>query len=282
MPKTKFKEKKSRPLYEAVINPDDDTTGVKLISLVDDPAIEVKGMYFAKPRDWSKWNGIISPPCHFDSNDIPNCQCDIVYNPLINDHEWITGENPCSFCLEQKARWDELNLRFSNQKFTANKEQKIIAGPVLIPNKHIYRKDPDTGQEYDIVFSPEVITQIVQKFNKGNNNKSINLQHTNTMSPAYIQENWLVADPIYDKSKVYGYSLPINTWFAVVKVEDDDFWENEVKNLGMYSFSIEGIIAQKLVHLAINKQIDMAFSLDFLTNDQLIMLANEIVKITQG
>ena len=282
MPKKVFKEKKSRPLYEAVINPDDDTTGVKLISLVDDPAIEVKGIYLGKKRNWANWSGIITPPCHYDSNDIPNCQCTIAYNPISGADEWLLGDTPCNFCIQQKERWEDLNTRLSSQKFTANKEQKIIAGPVLIPNKNIYRKDPDTGDEYDIVFSPEVITQIVQKFNKGNNNKSINLQHTNTMSPAYIQENWLIADPVYDKSKVYGYNLPVNTWFAVVKVEDDAFWENEVKNLGMYSFSIEGIIAQKLVHLSINKAKKDIELMDFLTDLELIQLADEILKITKA
>ena len=57
MPKKKIK--KNLPIYEIVIDPNDQTTGVKMVSLLSDPAIEVEGMYFAKPR------GLVTPPCHF-------------------------------------------------------------------------------------------------------------------------------------------------------------------------------------------------------------------------
>ena len=262
------------PVYEIVIDPNDTTTGVKMVSLLSDPAIEVLGQAFKRPK------GLVTPPCHFadQDNNVPNCQCDIVYNPLIGDHEWITGENPCEFCLANKAKWDDLNSRFKRQEFTQVADKQIIVGPALIPNKKIFRRDEETGAEYYVVFTPEVIRMIVEKFNKTNNNKSINLDHTNTMAPAYIVEQWLIADPVYDKSKVYGYDLPVDSWFIVVKVEDTNFWNTQVKELGKYSFSVEGLMGQKLMQFAlkIDEIEDNLF--EKLTDLELIELANYTLK----
>lgn len=284
MPKKKIKEQKKLPVYEIVINENDETTGVKMVSLVDDPAIEIQGMAFKKPRDWGKWKGIISPPCHFADAEqtIPNCKCDIIYNPLISDYEWITGPNPCKFCLEQKSRWDALNSKFSNQKFSANQDKKIIVGPALIPNKKIYRRDDETGDEYYVVFTPEVINQIVQKFNRSNNNRSINIDHSNRLAPGYIQENWLVADPVYDKSKVYGYDLPVDSWFIVVKIEDDEFWNTEIKELGKYSFSIEGMLGTKLMEFSLKRYTKDEELLEELTDPELIELAEYALQLLKG
>ena len=279
MPKKKIQ--KNLPIYEIVIDPNDQTTGVKMVSLLSDPAIEVQGMYFAKPK--RKW-GLVTPPCHFADppfNTNPNCQCDIIYNPLIGDHEWVLGPEPCEFCIANKTKWDDLNSRFSSQKFSAIQEQKVVAGPALIPNKKIFRVDEETGDEYYVVFSKEVIAQIVQKFNKGNNNRSINLDHTNTMAPAYIQESWIIADSVYDKSKALGYDLPVGTWFICVKIEDDNFWNTEIKELGKYSFSIEGMLGQKLLEFALKKAGIEEDLFENLTDTELIELANEILKITK-
>jgi hypothetical protein len=193
---------------------------------------------------------------------------------LIGDHEWITGETPCEFCVQNKEKWDDLNTRFSKQQFTQVADKQIIVGPALIPNKKIFRRDEETGAEYFVVFTPEVIKMIVEKFNKTNNNKSINLDHTNTMAPAYIVEQWLVADPIYDKSKVYGYDLPVDTWFIVVKVDDSNFWNEQVKGLGKYSFSVEGLMGQKLMKFALKAEETIDNLLSELTNKELYELAN--------
>lgn len=230
-----------------------------MVSILSDPAIEVKGQYFA---------GLITPPCHQTWDGTDNCQC------IIIDGEWTTGDNPCDFCLENKNKWDALNFNFKAQQFKQVDDKQIIVGPALIPNKKIFRRDEETGDEYFVVFTPEVIKMIVEKFNRTNNNKSINLDHTNTMAPAYIMGNWLVGDSVYDKSKMYGYDLPVDTWFIEVKVDDTKFWNEQVKELGKYSFSVEGLLGQKLMKFAIKPEDNTDYLVSQLTDKELTDLAN--------
>lgn len=171
------------PIYEIMLE-DDDSTGIRLVSLVKDPAIEIQGMAFSKE--------------------------------------------------EQK-----------NYEFKAIKDKQIIVGPAMIPDKKIPRKDED-GDPYYVFFSKDTIRCMVDKFNSENTGRSINIDHTNEMMPGFISENWIVEDPYYDKSRMYGYNLPVGTWFIVSKVEDTNFWNKEVKEAGRYSFSVEGLMSQRL------------------------------------
>lgn len=187
--KKKFK-KTGLPTYEIVVNMEDET-GIRLVSLVKSPAIELKGMYFNEDED----------------------------------------------IIEK------------NYSFVSNKEEQMIIGPALIPYKKIYRVDPDTNEEYNVVFTPNSIKNIVNKFNRSNNNKSINLEHTNQMVNGYIAENWIVKNSVYDTSRAYGLNLQEGSWVICVKIEDKNFWNNEVKEQGIYGFSVEGLLGQKLISL---------------------------------
>lgn len=191
MNKKKLK-RKGLPTYEIVVNMEDET-GVRLVSLVKSPAIELKGMYFNE---------------------------------------------------------DDTEIVEKELMFVSNKDEQMIIGPALVPYKKIYRVDPDTGEEYNVVFTPNSIKNIVNKFNKSNNNKSINLEHTNQMVDGYIAENWIVKNSVYDTSRAYGLSLQEGSWVICVKIEDKNFWNNEVKEQGIYGFSVEGLLGQKLISLS--------------------------------
>ena len=52
-------------------------------------------------------------------------------------------------------------------------------------------------------------------------------------------ESWIKEDDTHDKSLKYGFDLPNGTWFAVMKVENDETWQR-VKNGEVKGFSIEG------------------------------------------
>jgi len=201
------------PVYE-IICEEDGTQGIRMVSLVSDPAIEVKGMYF--------------------SNDA----------------------NEKSF------------------EFKKVEEQQMIVGPAMIPNKKIIRKDSNDDMYY-VYFTPETIRMMVNKFNSSNNNKSINVDHSNQMVDAYIQQNWIVEDSTYDKSRFYGFNLPVGTWFIEVKVEDKKFWSSQIKDEGKYGFSIEGLMNQKLVEMS--SSIDEI--IDSLTDDDLIEMFGDILKV---
>ncbi len=207
------KEMDELPVF--YINVDDDNKqGIRLVSLVVDPAIETKGMYFSK-------------------------------------------EELKSF------------------QFTADMEKKKVVGPAMIPNKKILRKDETTDQMYYVVFKPETITQMVKKFNKENNNRSINVDHSNRMVNGYIEQNWIVEDPMYDKSRMYGYTCTPGTWFLEIQIEDEEFWQKEVKELGKYSFSIEGLMGMSPYKY--EKEYDFNEIIDSLTESEIRYLGSSDV-----
>jgi len=122
-------------------------------------------------------------------------------------------------------------------EFAANADKQMLYGPLLIPGKLIYRVDEETGQEYNIVFEKETIEEIVLRYNKSKVNDIFNINHSGTAVDAYLAENWLVRKP--DASESYGFDLPEGTWFGGVKVENKEFWMNEVKSENVKGFSVE-------------------------------------------
>ncbi len=187
--KYKYQEN-NLPVYEIVIDPEDNT-GIRFVSIVQDPAIELKGMYFSE----------------FTDNQIDK-----------------------------------------NFQFSVNKDSQMIVGPALVPNFKIYRED-EQG-EYYLFFTPNVIKTMVDKFNANNPSGKINFNHSNQMISANIVGSWIVADSMYDKSKFYGFDLPVGAWFIEVHVDDPSFWKDQVKENGFYSFSVEGIMGQRLVEMS--------------------------------
>lgn len=206
------------PEFYIKVDEDDPKSGIQFVSLVVDPAIDIKGMYFNKQQ---------------------------------------------------------------NFEFKVVKEQMKVVGPAMIPEKRILRRDPD-GREYNVVFTNETIRTMVNKFNRNNNNKSINIDHTNKLADAYIQQNWIVEDPVYDKSKMYGYTLAPGTWFIEVKIEDPKFWE-DTKEVGRYSFSIEGLMGMSPYRMSLqpgsidNLSYPGSDFVDKLTDKEVINLVEGIV-----
>jgi hypothetical protein len=201
--KLKKIDKEKLPVYEIIVD-ENDNTGISLISLVEDPAIVMKGMLFSEEKSTMAFKEV-------------------------------------------------------------DDEKQEIVGPALIPNMKIYREDEKYGQYY-VVFTKETIEKMVEKFNKYGSNRRINIDHSNEMVDAFIMEDWIVEDQVYDKSRKYGFEVPVGTYMIKVKIENKDFWLNEVKENGKFGFSIEGLLGQQLVSLA--KQEEM--SIDDLTEDDLL------------
>ena len=135
-------------------------------------------------------------------------------------------------------------------EFAANKDKQMLFGPMLIPDKLIYRKD-DNGNEFNIVFDVETIQLIADKFNENKLNDSFNFQHSNRIVEAVLLQNWITGD--VDKSQEMGFSLPKGTWFGGVKVKDEQFWMNEVKSEKVKGFSVEIKCDVELLQLNNNK-----------------------------
>ena len=69
-----------------------------------------------------------------------------------------------------------------------------------------------------------------------------------------VVESWIVEDTQKDKSSIYNLSVPIGTWMASVKVEDDTIWNDFVKTGKVKGFSLEGFFADKYDKKELSKQ----------------------------
>ena len=125
-----------------------------------------------------------------------------------------------------------------------DKEKKILLGPLLIPNKPIFRKNGE--DEYYIYFSRDTVRKASEGFlMKGNQSKST-LEHQHSIQGLTLVESWLVEDEVHDKSRKYGMDVPLGTWMGAIKVNNDEVWNEYVKTGKVKGFSVEGYFADKM------------------------------------
>ena len=124
-----------------------------------------------------------------------------------------------------------------------SEEKRILMGAALVPDKKILRRDDD-GDEYYIYFSKDTVRKASELFlSKGHQNNST-LEHDIPLEGMSVVESWLVEDEKKDKSRKYGFEVPVGTWMVSMKVYNDDIW-SKVKEGEVKGFSIEGYFADK-------------------------------------
>ena len=138
------------------------------------------------------------------------------------------------------------SLRRRNFSFSIEDDEKrIVAGPLMVPNQFILRRD-ENGEPYYVFFSKDTIKRIQERFNKKKNHNVTDLDHDgNIIEDNILLEQWIVESRQYDKSRYYGFdNMPLGTWFGVYKVNDDRTWER-IKNGELKGFSIAGDFINK-------------------------------------
>jgi hypothetical protein len=134
------------------------------------------------------------------------------------------------------------------QLATINEEQRILLGAVLIPNQPIYRNQD--GHEFNIVFPAETIKQVQQNFSRQGYQNNSTIEHSGTqIEDVTFVETWIKMDEVHDKSVHYGFNEPVGTWFAAMKVNNEDIWNNYVKTGKVKGFSIDGVFDMERVNL---------------------------------
>ena len=122
-------------------------------------------------------------------------------------------------------------------------EKRILMGAALIPNKQIYRKIE--GDEFYVYFSKDTVKRASELFLQNGNQSNATLQHESKIDGMTVVESWIIEDEQMDKSKKYGFNLPVGTWMISMKVENDAIWQ-KVKDGEVKGFSIEGFFADRL------------------------------------
>lgn len=124
-------------------------------------------------------------------------------------------------------------------------EKRIVAGPVLIPNKKILRIDGE-GKPYEVFFSPETVEKLAQNYLKRRYTNQTTLEHDSNVDNVSLVESWIKTTKL-DKSNGLGLNLPVGTWVGMFKVNNDEIWEEYVKSGSVKGFSIEGLFTHDLV-----------------------------------
>ncbi len=124
-------------------------------------------------------------------------------------------------------------------------EQKMLIGPILIPDKKILRVDAE-GQPYHVYFTKETVKILAQNYLRKKYTDSATLEHDRKIRGVDLVESW-VKDGQLDKSNNYGLNVPKGTWLGIFKITDDKLWNDFIKTGKVKGFSIEGLFSHKLV-----------------------------------
>ena len=125
-----------------------------------------------------------------------------------------------------------------------DEEKRMLVSPALIPNKQIFRYDPNTDSDYYVYFSPETVRKASELYLKHNNHHKATEEHTERVSGVLTVESWIIEDTKLDKSNLYGFSLPKGTWMVKLSISNDDLW-SKIKDGTLKGLSIEGYFTNK-------------------------------------
>ena len=127
-----------------------------------------------------------------------------------------------------------------------DEEQRVVVGPVLVPQKLIRRVDKATREEYFVYFSEQTIKDVAEMMFKRNLQNRTNVEHDSfdTDTNNTLLESWIVTDPVHDKAKALGFDVPKGTLMQARRINDDKTWEM-VKEGKLKGFSVEGMFLEK-------------------------------------
>jgi hypothetical protein len=164
---------------------------------------------------------------------------------------------------------------------TVNEEKRILMGAVLIPDKPVYRVGKD-GEEYNLIFPAKTIRAASEKFFQNGYQNESTIEHSEAakIEGVTIVESWIKEDEEKDKSVAYGINEPVGTWFASMKVNNDEVWNDYVQTGQVKGFSIDGLFNFEQVKL--NKQIDMELNIKQWIADGFAALSKSAEKVELG
>ena len=156
-------------------------------------------------------------------------------------------ENPAMEGLFVALSEDEKLVKHEIKLNEIDKEQRILMGLVLEPNKPVYRNQ--NGEEFNIVFNEDTIKNLSYHFFKANNQKNSTIEHEDKIEGVTFVESWIVEDSKIDKSAIHGFNYPVGSWVATMKVDSDEVWNDYVKTGKVQGFSVDAMLELKEVNL---------------------------------
>ena len=198
---------------------------------------------------------------------------DLLYELRIEDD---TDEVFCISLVESPAiesdfvYFDKEAVQFAK----VDTEQKMLLGPILIPDKKILRVDGE-GQPYHVFFTKDTVKKLAQNYLMKKYTDKATIEHDKSVKGVHLVESW-VKDGKLDKSNNYGLNLPEGTWVGMFKITDDRIWNDYVKTGKVQGFSIEGLFTHALMNAS---KIDLEKHIEELSENEVNVLLGQIKAI---
>jgi hypothetical protein len=124
------------------------------------------------------------------------------------------------------------------------KYKQVVGGLSMIPDKLIYRVDPETQEEYYGYFSQETIEKIRNKYHKEMMTSNVNTDHNeNQYIEAYLIESYILStEARVEEVKAQGIEgATLGAWYTQFKIEDEEIFQ-KVLDGEFKGFSIEAFL----------------------------------------
>lgn len=159
---------------------------------------------------------------------------------------------------------------------SVDKEQQMLVGAILIPDKKILRVDGE-GQPYHVFLTKDTIKQVAQNYLMKKYTDKATLEHDKKIKGVHLVESWIKEGKL-DKSSRYGLSVPEGTWMGMFKITDDNLWRDYVKTGKVKGFSIEGLFEHKLIQ-ASKEEILLSKDIEDLTEEEALVVLSYMKNI---
>ena len=181
-----------------------------------------------------------------------------------------------------ESLWIALSKEQEVKLSTVDQEKRIVCGAVLIPNKPIYRNQ--NGKEFNIVFPNETVRLASEAFLKNGHQQSSTLEHNidAKLSGVTIVESWIKESDTNDKSVMYGFNDPIGTWYASMKIDNEEIWNDYIKTGKVKGFSIDGFFDLEQVNLKSEYNMNVTEIVSAIKEGFLSLKKEEEVKVELG
>jgi len=164
---------------------------------------------------------------------------------VLDEEKLLHGVDAISI-VEHPAIEEDFITLSKDYKFEfkeVDNEKRILMGAAMIPEKPIYRRDGE--EEYYVFFTKETIQRAAELYLTNGKQGNATLEHQAKLTGLTLVESWIIEDSQKDKSAAYGLEYPVGTWMVSMKVNNDDVWEEYVKEGRVKGFSIEGWFMQR-------------------------------------
>lgn len=122
----------------------------------------------------------------------------------------------------------------------ADEEKRLIYGPLMRANFPIYRNDPRLG-EFFIVYSPETIREMAEKYIAEGRANIFNLQHQDGSEVEGVQMvQYFIKDTARGIAPAEFPDIEDGSLFGEFRVSNDDVWQG-IKDGQFRGFSLEGM-----------------------------------------